>query len=77
LQVGPIRLAGFGGWLAWGLVHIAVLTGVRNRLSTVTTWLATIARGARYHRAFMLGDSHAISDQHYTWASHSDEPPPQ
>lgn len=77
LQVGPIKLAGFGGWLAWGLIHIAVLTGVRNRLSTVTTWLATIARGARYHRAFMLGESHATSEQHYTWASRGDEPPPR
>lgn len=72
LQVGPVRLAGFPGWLAWGLIHIAVLTGVRNRLSTVTTWLATIARGGRYHRAFMLGDSQPVSEQHYTWSVRED-----
>lgn len=67
LQVGPIKFAGFPGWLAWGFIHIAVLTGLRNRLSTVTTWLTTIARGRRYQRAFMLGDSQ-LSDRHYTWS---------
>ena len=72
LQVGPVRLAGIPGWLAWGLIHIAVLTGVRNRLSTVTTWLATIARGSRYHRAFMLGDSQPMSERHYTWSVRND-----
>ena len=55
LQVGPVRISGFLGWLAWGFLHIAFLTGVRNRVSTVVTWLATIARASRYHRAFMLG----------------------
>ncbi len=73
LQVGPVKLAGFLGWLAWGFIHIAVLTGVSNRASTVTTWLATIARGSRYHRAFMLGDSHDLSEQRYTWSACDDE----
>jgi NADH:ubiquinone reductase (H+-translocating) len=68
LQVGPVRLSGFAGWLAWGLIHIAFLTGVRNRVSTVATWLATIARGGRYHRAFMLG-SVSAPEQRYTWTT--------
>ncbi|MDG4666703.1 NAD(P)/FAD-dependent oxidoreductase [Mycobacterium sp. 236(2023)] len=72
LQVGPVKLAGFTGWVAWGLLHIAFLTGVSNRISTLTTWLATIARASRYHRAFMLGGSTA-SEQRYTWTS-CDEP---
>lgn len=66
LQVGPIKTAGFLGWLAWGFVHIAFLTGVRNRISTVGTWLVTIARASRSHRAFMLGATE-LPDQHYTW----------
>ncbi|MDZ4235536.1 MAG: NAD(P)/FAD-dependent oxidoreductase, partial [Dietzia sp.] len=74
LQVGPIRIAGFAGWLGWGFIHIAALTGVRNRASTVATWLATIARSSRYHRAFMLGDSHAVSEQRYTWSTCIEEP---
>lgn len=73
LQVGPIRLSGFVGWVAWGVLHIAFLTGVRNRISTVTTWLATIARASRFHRAFMLGNSHSIAEQRYTWTA-CDEP---
>lgn len=74
LQVGPIRIAGFPGWLGWGFIHIAALTGVRNRASTVATWMATIGRSSRYHRAFMLGDSHATSDQRYTWSTCTEEP---
>ncbi|MDZ4270482.1 MAG: NAD(P)/FAD-dependent oxidoreductase [Mycobacterium sp.] len=73
LQVGPVKLAGLAGWVGWGVIHIAALTGVRNRVSTVTTWLATIARASRYHRAFMLGDSQSINQQRYTWAVCEDE----
>nr|WP_041783041.1 NAD(P)/FAD-dependent oxidoreductase [Mycolicibacterium chubuense] len=72
LQVGPLRLAGRLGWLAWGFIHIAFLTGLRNRVSTVATWLATIARASRYHRAFMLG-SDGAPEQRYTWTS-EDQP---
>jgi NADH dehydrogenase len=68
LQVGPVKLAGFTGWVAWGLLHIAFLTGLSNRVSTVITWLATIARASRYHRAFMLGSADA-QEQRYTWSS--------
>lgn len=68
LQVGPVRVAGFLGWLGWGFIHIAFLTGLRNRVSTVATWLATIARGNRYHRAFMLGRD-TMPEQRYTWST--------
>ncbi len=67
LQIGPLKLAGFLGWLAWGFIHIGVLSGLSNRVSTVATWLATIARNNRYHRAFMLGDDTG-SVQRYTWS---------
>ncbi|MBX7434468.1 NAD(P)/FAD-dependent oxidoreductase [Mycobacterium sp. Y57] len=73
LQLGPLRLAGLPGWLAWGFIHIAFLTGVRNRVSTVVTWLATIARPGRFHRAFMLG-SDTAQEQRYTWSARDDEP---
>lgn len=75
LQVGPVRVAGFMGWLSWGFVHIAFLTGVGNRVSTVATWLATIARASRYHRAFMLGDA-ATPEQRYTWTTWDQPTPP-
>lgn len=75
LQVGPVRLSGFPGWIAWGFLHIAFLTGVRNRVSTVATWLATIARASRYHRAFMLGSDTMPEQQRYTWTVCDSEVP--
>ena len=75
LQIGPVKVAGSLGWIAWGLLHIAFLTGVRNRLSTVATWLATIARTSRYHRAFMLG-SVSAPEARYTWSSQDQPIPP-
>ena len=68
LQAGPVKVSGFAGWLAWGFLHIAFLTGVRNRVSTVATWMATIARASRYHRAFMLGSA-GTPQQRYTWST--------
>jgi NADH:ubiquinone reductase (H+-translocating) len=68
LQAGPIRLSGLFGWLGWGFIHIAFLTGVRNRFSTVGTWLATIARANRSDRAFILGGS-GHPEEPYTWES--------
>jgi NADH:quinone reductase (non-electrogenic) len=66
LQAGPVKFAGFFGWLGWGFIHIAFLTGVENRISTVATWLTTIARARRTDRTFTLGNT--TSPEHpYTW----------
>ncbi len=66
LQGGPVKLAGFVGWLGWGLIHIAFLTGLENRISTLAIWLATIARARRPDRTFTLGST--TSPEHpYTW----------
>ncbi|OPX08117.1 NAD(P)/FAD-dependent oxidoreductase [Mycobacterium sp. AT1] len=68
LQAGPVKLTGVLGWLGWGFIHIAFLTGVQNRVSTVATWLSTIARARRTDRTFMLG-SGTTPEQPYTWAA--------
>lgn len=68
LQAGPVKLAGLVGWLGWGFIHIAFLTGVRNRFSTVATWLATITRANRSDRSFILGGS-GHPEEPYTWES--------
>lgn len=52
LEVGPVRLSGLPGWLAWGLIHLTFLTGYRNRAAAVSTWLTTLAVGNRRERAF-------------------------
>jgi NADH dehydrogenase len=68
LQAGPVKLSGAVGWLGWGFIHIAFLTGVRNRFSTVGTWMATIARANRSDRSFILGGS-GHPEEPYTWES--------
>ena len=66
LQAGPVRLTGFPGWLGWGFVHIAFLTGVQNRVSTLATWFGAIARANRTDRTYLLGNG-TPSEQPYTW----------
>jgi NADH dehydrogenase len=45
-SIGPIRVAGFIGWLLWLFVHLAFLTGFKNRVATVFNWfIAFIGRG--------------------------------
>jgi NADH dehydrogenase len=68
LQAGPVKVAGLLGWLGWGFIHIAFLTGVRNRFSTVATWMATITRANRSDRSFILGGS-GHPEEPYTWES--------
>lgn len=51
VAVGPVRMNGLLGWLIWLFVHIAFLTGFRNRVSAVLTWLVTFSREARRERA--------------------------
>ncbi|MCK0174212.1 MULTISPECIES: NAD(P)/FAD-dependent oxidoreductase [Mycobacteriaceae] len=66
LEAGPLRLSGLPGWLAWGLLHIAFLTGLENRISTVASWLAATGRTRRTDRTFILGNT--TSPEHpYTW----------
>ncbi len=45
-----IRVAGFLGWLMWLFVHLAFLTGFKNRFTTVLSWGLTFIGGARSER---------------------------
>jgi NADH:ubiquinone reductase (H+-translocating) len=50
VELGPIQLQGFIGWLFWSIVHIYFLIGLRNRFVVAVTWLwsyITFQRGAR------------------------------
>ena len=43
---GPFRVAGFVGWLMWLFVHLAFLTGFKNRVATIFNWfIAFIGHG--------------------------------
>ncbi len=45
-KFGPFRVGGFVGWLMWLFVHLAFLTGFKNRVATVFNWfIAFVGRG--------------------------------
>jgi NADH:ubiquinone reductase (H+-translocating) len=62
VSAGPLRFAGFAGWLAWLFIHIAFLTGYRNRVGAVLTWAAAFARDARRERAFTTQQIERLRD---------------
>jgi NADH:ubiquinone reductase (H+-translocating) len=46
--VGGLQFAGLVGWLLWLVVHLAFLTGFKNRISAVANWaVAFLGRGRR------------------------------
>jgi NADH:ubiquinone reductase (H+-translocating) len=50
VKLSRLQLAGFIGWLFWGIAHIYFLIGIRNRFVVMITWLwsyLTYQRGAR------------------------------
>jgi NADH dehydrogenase len=49
-EIGSVKLAGFVAWVAWLVVHVALLIGFRNRFFVLTEWAVaylTYDRGAR------------------------------
>ncbi|MBV8946007.1 MAG: NAD(P)/FAD-dependent oxidoreductase [Solirubrobacterales bacterium] len=43
---GPVRVGGAVAWLLWLVVHLAFLTGFKNRLATLARWtIAFLGRG--------------------------------
>jgi NADH dehydrogenase len=49
-----IRLSGFLGWLVWLFVHLAFLTGFKNRLSTIPRWAFTFIGNGRPERTITM-----------------------
>jgi NADH:ubiquinone reductase (H+-translocating) len=46
--VGRLQLSGFLAWLMWLVIHLAFLTGFKNRVSAVANWaVAFLGRGRR------------------------------
>jgi NADH dehydrogenase len=47
-SIGPLGVTGFAGWVLWLVVHLAFLTGFKNRLAAVADWaVAFLGRGRR------------------------------
>ena len=49
-----IRLSGFVGWMAWLFVHLAFLTGFKNRLATIPRWAFTFIGNGRPQRTVTM-----------------------
>ncbi len=62
VSAGPLRLHGFPGWLGWLFVHIAFLTGYRNRLGAILTWWVAFTRDVRRERAFTTREVGHVRD---------------
>jgi NADH dehydrogenase len=62
LSAGPLRLGGFVGWLAWLFIHIAFLTGYRNRVGAILTWWVAFTRDSRRERAFTTSQVGVLDD---------------
>jgi NADH dehydrogenase len=52
VEAGPVRLSGLAGWVAWLFIHLAFLTGFRNRLGAIVTWWPAFFRDLRRERAY-------------------------
>jgi len=49
-RIGPLRLTGFVGWVAWLVVHLTFLTGFKNRASALAHWTISFLGRARAER---------------------------
>jgi NADH:ubiquinone reductase (H+-translocating) len=52
VSAGPLHLSGFLGWVFWLFIHIAFLTGYRNRFGAIMTWWVAFTIDTRRERAF-------------------------
>jgi NADH:quinone reductase (non-electrogenic) len=53
VSAGPVHLSGLPGWIAWLFIHLAFLTGYRNRLGAIVTWWPAFMRDLRRERAYL------------------------
>jgi NADH:ubiquinone reductase (H+-translocating) len=66
VSAGPLQVGGFVGWWIWLFIHIAFLTGYRNRLGALLTWWLAFSRDIRRERTFttqqiaILGDVYTL-----------------
>jgi len=56
VSAGKLHFGGFVGWWTWLFIHIAFLTGYRNRVGAVLGWWFAFTRDIRRERGFTLGD---------------------
>ncbi len=62
VSAGPLQLGGFPGWCIWLFIHIAFLTGFRNRVGALLTWWLAFTRDLRRERAFTTQQIETLHD---------------
>ncbi len=62
VSAGPLRIGGFPGWVIWLFIHVAFLTGFRNRFGAILTWWLAFSRDIRRERAFTTRSVGVLAD---------------
>ncbi len=62
VSAGPLKMSGFAGWAFWLFIHIAFLTGFRNRFGAILTWWLAFSRDIRRERAFTTHSGGVLED---------------
>ena len=62
MSAGPLQISGMPGWFGWLFIHIAFLTGYRNRLGAILTWWTAFTRDRRRERAFTTREVGVVAD---------------
>ncbi len=62
MSAGPLKISGLVGWVGWLFIHIAFLTGYRNRLGAILTWWSAFTRDRRRERAFTTRQVGVVTD---------------
>jgi NADH:ubiquinone reductase (H+-translocating) len=68
ISAGPLRMSGLPGWFFWLFVHIAFLTGFRNRLGALVTWWVAFTRDIRKERAYTTRAVGMVEDVYQPYA---------
>jgi NADH dehydrogenase len=62
VSAGPLKVGGFVGWVIWLFIHIAFLTGYRNRIGALFTWWFAFTRDVRRERTFTTQQIETLRD---------------
>ena len=62
VSAGRLHLSGLPGWFAWLFIHIAFLTGYRNRVGAILTWWLAFTRDTRRERAYTTRATGRVHD---------------
>ena len=62
VSAGPLQVGGFAGWVIWLFIHIAFLTGWRNRVGALFTWWFAFTRDIRRERTFTTQQIETMGD---------------